>query len=252
MENVQKRRLKNNSAKFMGKEQAYSVVIPAWNEERTIGEVIKAFSMHPLCYEIIVVSDGSTDETARIARSKGARVLELVKNVGKGEAMEASMQMAKMDIIFFSDADILGLNAEIISNIATPVLDGRYAMSIGVQRRSVYWLNRILHFFPILGGERVITRDLWYRVPKIYRTKFKIETALNYYSKKFGKTAHFALFPEMRQVKKESKYGFWRGFWLRMKMSAEVFNVSVKLYIFDTVTGMLPAKMQDIKINIFN
>lgn len=217
----------------MAEQKVFSVVIPAWNEERTIKDVIDIFTSHPKCYEVIVVSDGSTDKTAAIAREAGARVLELAQNGGKGEAMEAGIHAAKMEVIFFSDADILGLNHNIISSIADPVLKGQYAMSIGIQGRSIYWLNKILHFFPLLGGERVILKDLWYAVPKKFRTRFKIETALNYYSRKFGRTAHFTLFPDMSQLKKETKYGILWGFWLRIKMFSEVFWVSIELYIFD-------------------
>lgn len=231
----------------MVEQKVFSVVIPAWNEERTIKEVIDVFKSHAKCHEVIVVSDGSTDSTAHIAREAGARVLELAENGGKGEAMEAGIQAAQKDIIFFSDADILGLNHNIISSIADPVLLGRYAMSIGIQGRSIYWLNKILHFFPLLGGERVILKDLWFTVPKKFRTRFKIETALNYYSKKFGKTAHFTLFPDMSQLKKESKYGLMWGFWLRIKMFAEVFYVSIELYIFDRISELLGIKSDPVK-----
>ena len=232
----------------MARQKIFSVIIAAWNEERTIEEVIRVFQSHPKCCEVVVVSDGSTDGTADVARRAGARVLELPENLGKGEAMERGVEASTTDIIFFSDADILGLNLEIISSIADPVLEGAYAMSIGIQGRSIYWLNRILHFFPLLGGERVIRRDLWYAVPKKFRTRFKIETALNYYSKKFGKTAHFTLFPDMRQVKKEFKYGFLKGFWLRIKMFAEVFWVSIELYVFDRITQPFVAKILPAKI----
>lgn len=226
----------------MARPGVYSVVIPAWNEQSTIKNVILAFRAHPLCHEIIVVSDGSTDETANVARATGAKVIEFTENQGKGAAMEAGVEKAEKDIIFFSDADILGMDGDIISSIADPVLRGKYAMSMGIQGRSIYWLNRILHFFPLLGGQRVLTKELWYSVPKVYRTRFQIETALNYYSKKFGKTAHFTLFPEMRQVKKEVKYGFWLGFWRRIKMSVEVFYVSIRLYVFDRIGILFAGK----------
>lgn len=217
----------------MAREKTYSAVIPAWNEGGTIREVVRAFRTHPLCEEVIVVSDGSTDDTASIASEEGAEVILLRDNVGKGEAMDKGVERARSDIIFFSDADILGLNSEIISGIALPVLEGKYPMSIGITGRKIYWLNRILHFFPLLGGQRVLTKELWYTVPPMYRARFKIETALNYYSKMFGRTAHFALFPSMHHVKKELKYGMLIGFWMRVKMYAEIVYVSVKLYIFD-------------------
>lgn len=234
----------------MARQKNFSVVIPAWNEERTIGEVVRAFRTHPLCREVIVVSDGSIDNTAKIAHTEGAQVVELKENSGKGEAMEKGVEIAHADIIFFSDADILGLNSEIISSIALPVLAGEYPMSIGITGRKMYWLNKILHFFPLLGGQRVIVKELWYAVPRMYRTRFKIETALNYYSKMFGRTAHFALFPSMRHVKKEFKYGMLRGFFMRVKMYAEIFSVSVRLYIFDTILELLTKKTAPVKVAI--
>lgn len=222
-------------AKEMAREKFYSTVIAAWNEERTVGEVVRVFRSHPLCHEVIVVSDGSTDKTAEIAREAGARVIELKENLGKGEAMEIGVKEATEDVIFFSDADITGLTPEVISKMADHVLYNGCAMYIALRGRSIYWINKILHFFPLLGGERVVTKDLWYAVPKVYRTRFKIETALNYYSKKLGKKARFALFHGIRQTKKEIKYGLVKGFWQRLKMSAGVIDVSVRLYIFDRI-----------------
>src|SRR5688572_29406368 len=122
-------------SKEIARQKVYSVVIPAWNEERTIEELIRTCKAHPLCHEVVVVSDGSTDRTAEVAQKAGAVVVELAKNAGKGEAMDEGVQKAKMDVIFFSDADILGLDSLIISSIAAPVLLGRYAMSIGIQGR---------------------------------------------------------------------------------------------------------------------
>lgn len=233
----------------MQEQKYYSAIVPAYNEEKTIEKVVRTFLIHPWCYEVIVISDGSNDKTAEVAKNAGAQVLALEKNIGKGGAVEIGVRLAKMDVLFFSDADILGLDEKIISKIALPVLEEKCAMSIGIQKKSVYWLNRILHFFPVLGGERVLTKDLWYSVPPPYRTNFKIETALNYYSKKFGRTAHFILFPEMRQVKKEIKYGFLRGFWLRIKMSLEVFNISFRLYIVDSMVDFLSIKiLREIKL----
>jgi len=201
--------------------------------------VIRAFGSHSWCNEIIVVSDGSKDKTAETARSAGAKVIELPVNVGKGEAMEIGVREAAQEVIFFSDADIEGLTSSIISELAQPVLDGSCVMSTAIRGRPIYWMNRLLHFFPLLGGERVITKELWYSVPKEYRTRFKIETALNYYSKRLGGKHRYTVFREIRQITKEVKYGFPRGFWMRMKMFAEVFNVSVRLYIVEWIINKI-------------
>ena len=59
-----------------------SVVIPAFNEARFIGSVVLGLKRRPV--EILVVDDGSSDDTAEIARAAGAEVLRLPANQGKG------------------------------------------------------------------------------------------------------------------------------------------------------------------------
>mgnify|MGYP001415364370 FL=1 len=61
-----------------------SAIIPAYNEEKTIGGVLRTIKSVSLITEIIVISDGSTDGTAQIARNYGAHVIELSENIGKG------------------------------------------------------------------------------------------------------------------------------------------------------------------------
>ena len=79
-----------------------SVVIPAWNEEGSIGHVVKDFL--PLVDEVVVADNNSTDKTAEIARSLGARVCS--KDLrGYGEALTYGMDQAKGDIIVLVEAD---------------------------------------------------------------------------------------------------------------------------------------------------
>src|SRR5690606_29191289 len=80
----------------LGREQRLRVaaVIPAYNEEATIGAVIDAVRQVPGIDEVIVVSDGSDDGTAEVARRHGAFVVELDANVGKGGALKAGVQRA--------------------------------------------------------------------------------------------------------------------------------------------------------------
>ncbi len=68
------------------------IVVPAWNEEASIEKVIASLVENG--YEVVVVSDGSTDSTASIARSCGARVVELPVNLGVGGALRAGFRYA--------------------------------------------------------------------------------------------------------------------------------------------------------------
>jgi glycosyltransferase involved in cell wall biosynthesis len=69
-------------------------VIPAYNEEATLGGVIDSIREHAPGFEILVVDDGSTDRTVEVARSRGARVLRHVFNLGIGGAVQAGFKFA--------------------------------------------------------------------------------------------------------------------------------------------------------------
>jgi glycosyltransferase involved in cell wall biosynthesis len=142
-----------------------SVVIPAFDEADTVGSVVAAARGHPDIAEVIVVDDGSSDGTAQVAAAAGARVLRVEHNGGKAAALDAGVRAAKGDVILFLDADVTGYTRETLSRIMQPVIDGRFEMYVGIRARSTVWLNRLLRFFPVIGGERAVTRRLWDAVP---------------------------------------------------------------------------------------
>ena len=88
---------------------AVTVVIPAYNEERailsTIGAVEQILNSSGWRYEIIVVDDGSTDATAKLASERGLEVICLGANRGYGAALKAGIARAKFDWIAIIDAD---------------------------------------------------------------------------------------------------------------------------------------------------
>lgn len=70
------------------------IVVPAWNEQLTVGDTVREILAATPHLQVLVVSDGSTDHTAEIARSAGALVLELPFNLGVGGAMRAGFRYA--------------------------------------------------------------------------------------------------------------------------------------------------------------
>src|SRR3954451_600578 len=70
------------------------IVVPAWNEEQTVGETVREIRTATPEIPVLVVSDGSTDLTVHLARLAGARVLELPIRLGVGGAMRAGFRYA--------------------------------------------------------------------------------------------------------------------------------------------------------------
>jgi glycosyltransferase involved in cell wall biosynthesis len=208
-----------------------SAVVPARDEAGTVGGVVAALVAHPLVDDVIVVDDASTDGTAERARDAGARVVPMPENGGKAAAMERGVAAARHDVIFFSDADLIGLSPDKISRIVEPVVSGDYDMFVGIRGRRTYWVNRLLHFTPILGGERALRRELWEQVPPACKKNFQIEIALNYYAKLNGHRMGIAVLHGLEQVIKEKKRGLLPGLWARILMIRDIVVVSAKLYL---------------------
>ena len=117
-----------------------SAVIPAYNEEKTIEAVVK----RTLSYvdEVLVVDDGSTDDTARIAEDTGARILKQ-QNAGVLKATERGLREATGNIIVTLDADGQHDPSEIPSLIE-PILRGEADLVMGTRPKLPYLSERIL------------------------------------------------------------------------------------------------------------
>lgn len=104
--------------------------IPAHNEGRTVALVVEAVRRphvadgggSGLVDEVLVVDDGSLDDTAAAARAAGARVLSLPEQVGKGGAMRAGLEEADGELIVYLDADVENTTGEFVSAMVGPLL----------------------------------------------------------------------------------------------------------------------------------
>ena len=156
-----------------------SAIIAAYNEEKTIAEVLSVLTKSSLIDEIIVVSDGSSDRTVEIARSFDVTTIALRENRGKGYAMRVGVDYARHDVLFFVDGDMFNVTDEHIESLLRPVIRNECDMNIGVRNR-----GPIRNFFhlqmkvgPVLSGIRVMRRGVWDTVPLRYQGRMSSSRA---------------------------------------------------------------------------
>lgn len=176
-----------------------SVVLPALNEEATVGDIVSVIRRElmseavPLVDELVVVDSGSTDRTAGVAAAAGARVVardailpRIPSLPGKGEVLWRSLMVTEGDVVCFVDADLRDFSADFVSGIVGPLLTdpevdfvkamydrplgdapaggGRVTELVARPLLNLHW-PRLAGFVQPLGGEYAVRRSLLERLP---------------------------------------------------------------------------------------
>ncbi|MBI4600234.1 glycosyltransferase family 2 protein [Candidatus Uhrbacteria bacterium] len=209
-----------------------AAIIPAYNEEKNIGAVLRALKSARELAEIIVVDDGSTDRTADVARKEHVRVVRQ-ENRGKASAMAAGAKNTEADILLFADADLVGLTGEHVTALLEPVIRGDAGMTVGMRDRSIVALWFMEHLLPVIGGERALARDVFLRMVERHASKrFGIETVMNAYCKKHHISVRLVRLPGLSHIIKEVRYGFWIGLRARIRMIGQILRAEIST-LFD-------------------
>ncbi|MEZ0114918.1 glycosyltransferase involved in cell wall biosynthesis [Catenulispora sp. EB89] len=198
-----------------------SAVVAAYNEAATIRDVVQALVDCALVDEVIVVDDGSTDGTPALVPA-AATLLRNAERLGKGQSLERGVRHARGRVLCFADADLLGLRPEIVANLVAPVVHGQADMTVGLRWLLRFRIPILRGVFAKLGGERVLTRELWDSVPEGYRRGFRIEAALNVTARRAGLRVRPMILPRVKQVIKERKRGVAGGLTSRAGMIVEI------------------------------
>ena len=145
-----------------------SIIIPVFNEMRTLPIVLRKVDSTPLAIsrEVIVVDDGSTDggrelllklsgDPALLNLRSELKVLFHERNRGKGAAIRTALKQVSGDIVLIQDAD-LEYDPQEYSHLLAPILDGRADVVYG-SRLSAASTHRVLYYWHYLGNTALTT-----------------------------------------------------------------------------------------------
>ncbi len=204
------------------------VIIPAYNEQKTVGKVVKTVREVSEIREVYVVSDGSKDKTAEVAADAGANVIDLKKNTGKGGAVKEGVDRSDADIFLFLDADLLGLTRNHLYSLIIPVIEDEVDMAIGLFQSGRFWTDIAQELAPNLSGQRALKREVIDPIPSMDISRFGIEIALTCHAEEMGMRIKKVILPRLSHVMKEEKQGFLIGFTSRVKMYRDILQYRIQ------------------------
>ena len=161
-----------------------SVIIPVYNEERTISSIVELFRTWGKALEIIIVDDGSQDKTVRALAQFGKSItlISYKKNRGKGYAMYTGIRKSSGEILFFFDGDVVGATHKDFDAIVEPVLKDRADMVLGAAR---FWSVGSFEPFNDVTGLRVVRRSIVFPIiATMKNVGYGVELLLNDLHKK--------------------------------------------------------------------
>ncbi|MDK2896857.1 MAG: hypothetical protein PWP04_977 [Candidatus Atribacteria bacterium] len=208
----------------MLKGKTITVIIPAYNEAPRISQVLSIVSNNSFLDRVIVVDDGSQDETSKVAANFPVEIIRLPQNRGKGWALVEGIRRAEdSDIYLFIDADLIYLREEHLLALLKPIVyRASVDMTVGIFRGGRKLSDLAQKFFPFLNGQRAV-RGEWVRnLPDFSWTRFGVEVFLTCFAQKTASQVESIPLWGISHFHKEEKYGPFLGFYHRLKMYFEV------------------------------
>lgn len=219
-------------------------IIPAWNEAARLPAVLGAVLGHPWVDEVLVVDDGSTDKTAEVAHSLGARVLTLVQNGGKSAAVAAGLREARGRIVLLLDADLHGLTGRHVSDLLMPLRTGLADATISLRANAPRpW--RLIGIDYISGERAMFIDGIRPHLSEVAGLRgFGLEVFLNRLW--LHKRHRIAVVPlvGVASPSKMQKRGWLRGVEDDMRMLRDIFRTIGVTRILHQITGLRSARIR--------
>jgi glycosyltransferase involved in cell wall biosynthesis len=205
-----------------------SCIIAALNEEKQIAAVLDATleASKTIPMEIIVIDDGSTDQTPKILKKyKSIKVLTNKRNMGKSYAVARGFEEANGDYILLLDADLIGLNADNIHALIAPVKKGVADVTISIRKDASIVMRKMN--LDYVSGERVFPRKLIAaHIKEIKKLpNFSLEVFINNLTIENDYNLATVYWSNVANHFKYKKRGFFVGLFAEFKMFLDILKI---------------------------
>lgn len=204
-----------------------AAILPVYNEERGVQEVLRVLQEVPTIHEVIVVDDGSQDRSMQIilqSQQSDPRMRLVVhpRNQGKGRAVYSGLCYTQAQLIVMLDADLRGLCACHVEDLILPMVAEQLDMTIGIFRRGKFYSDFSHWATPWLSGQRCIWRKNLERICWRAAEGYGLETALTVASLRYKWKCKKVIWAGVSHLPSEMHRGFFAGLLNRAKMYSQI------------------------------
>jgi glycosyltransferase involved in cell wall biosynthesis len=220
-----------------------SVVIPVYNEERWLAELVRRVQAVEIPKELILINDFSTDGTPKILEQiekqyDNVRVFHQPRNMGKGAALREGFKHCTGDLVIVQDADWEYDPAE-YPKLIQPILEGRADVVVG--SRFIGEQHRVLYYWHSVANRMLTTLSNWFTnlnltdMETCYKVfKREIIQGMNLKSNRFG------FEPEVtaKMARKKADGSRWRIFEVPISYSGRTYEEGKKIGLKDAFQAL--------------
>jgi len=212
----------------------FDAVVPCYNEESRVGNVLDTLTKSKYINQVIFINDGSKDNSLRVAKEySNIKIINLKENTGKGNAVSKGLKHVKSKAVFLFDADLVGLKEINIKKIYMSFIDNPNSMVVGLRQKNsinlIHWLRR--NILPLIAGERILsTTELKKIIHEYDIDEWGLEVYMNYHFKTNNIPIHKILLNGVNDVPKFKKeeYGIQPFIEEALKLSSKYYQIYSK------------------------
>ncbi len=206
-----------------------AAIIPTYNEEINVADVLAVLHATPILDEVILVDDGSSDGTVGILQQAASmdprfQVIEHEKNSGKGQAIFSGWAATSAPILLLLDADLKNLTPGHIHTLLDPVINHQSDMTMGLFQGGHLSTDLAHRIAPFLTGQRGLRSEILKYVSREAATGYGFEVALTMAARQNGYRKQIVPLKGVWHPSSEARTerGFWYGAYWKARMYGQI------------------------------